>query len=136
MEYWLVKADPETDYSIDDLKRDKHTVWDGVHNFAAIGHIKRMNPGDFVYIYHSQKAKSIVGMAEVSGNPFENHDDPRPSWAVELTFVKKTRPVTLQDIKNEPICADWQLVRNSRLSVMPVPRSVNTWLEQQTAESD
>ncbi len=79
MNYWLVKADPDHDYSIDDLSRDGETIWDGVHNNAAILHIQKMKPGDLVYIYHSQKEKSIVGLAEVISEPFENTDDPRRS---------------------------------------------------------
>ena len=70
MNYFLVKADPEEDYSIDDLKRDGETDWTGVHSFAAIGHVKAMRPGDKVYFYHSQKEKAIVGLAEVSSEPY------------------------------------------------------------------
>jgi predicted RNA-binding protein with PUA-like domain len=89
MNYWLVKADPDTDYSIDDLARDGSTEWTGVHNFQAIINIKLMKPGDLVYVYHSQKEKSIVGLAKVSSEPYENLKDPRKSWAVQLSFVKK-----------------------------------------------
>jgi predicted RNA-binding protein with PUA-like domain len=121
MNYWLVKADPDTDYSIDDLKHDESTIWDGVHNFQAINNIKLMKPGDFVYIYHSQKQKSIVGLAKVTGEPFENLNDPRKSWAVNLSFVKKyEKPITLADIKAEENLQDFLLVRHTRLSVMPV----------------
>ena len=79
MNHWLVKADPETDYSIDDLARDGHTEWTGVHNFQAINNIKLMKPGDFAYIYHSQKERQIVGQAKISGEPYENTADPRKS---------------------------------------------------------
>jgi predicted RNA-binding protein with PUA-like domain len=121
MKYWLVKADPDTDYSIDDLQRDGSTVWDGVHNFQAINNIKQMQPGDFVYIYHSQKQKSIVGLAKVTGEPYENLEDPRKSWAVEVTFVKKyEKLVTLSEIKANGELQDLLLVRHTRLSVMPV----------------
>jgi predicted RNA-binding protein with PUA-like domain len=121
MKYWLVKADPDTDYSIDDLKKDGSTNWDGVHNFQAINNIKLMKPGDFVYIYHSQKQKSIVGLAKVTGEPYENTQDPRKSWAVELSFVKKfTNPLNLAAIKVEKDLQDFLLVRHTRLSVMPV----------------
>jgi predicted RNA-binding protein with PUA-like domain len=120
MNYWLVKADPDTDYSIDDLEKDGSTIWDGVHNFQAINNIKMMKPGDFVYIYHSQKQKSIVGLAKVNDEPFENLKDPRKSWAVELEFVKKfERPLSLGDIKAEKDLQDFLLVRHTRLSVMP-----------------
>ncbi len=132
MNYWLVKADPDHDYSIDDLSRDGETIWDGVHNNAAILHIQKMKPGDFVYIYHSQKEKSIVGLAEVISEPFENTDDPRRSWAIKLKFIKKyTTPLHLQVIKAAKECQDFALVRIGRLSVMPVDSSVQKWLEAQ-----
>jgi len=121
MKYWLVKADPDTDYSIDDLERDGSTIWDGVHNFQAINNIKQMQPGDIVYVYHSQKQKSIVGLAKVTGMPYENTKDPRKSWAVEVTFVKKYKnPVTLSEIKAIDELQELLLVRHTRLSVMPV----------------
>lgn len=130
MNYWLAKADPDSDYSIDDLARDGETNWDGVHNNAAILHIQKMRPGDKVYIYHSQKQKSIVGLAEVAGEPYENHDDPRRSWAVRLKFVKKyDNPLHLSVIKEAPECSDFALVRIGRLSVMPVDKKVQNWLK-------
>jgi predicted RNA-binding protein with PUA-like domain len=128
--WWLVKADPDSDYSIDDLKRDGETLWDGVHNNAAILHIQKMEVGDKVYVYHSQKQKSIVGLAEVSGSPFENKADPRRSWAMKIKFVKKyDNPLHLSDIKAAPECATFQLVTIGRLSVMPVTEKVQKWLE-------
>ncbi len=131
MNYWLAKADPDHDYSIDDLARDGETNWDGVHNNAAILHIQKMRPGDNVYIYHSQKEKSIVGLAEVVGDPYENHEDPRRSWAVRLKFVKKyDSPLHLATIKAAPECQDFALVRIGRLSVMPVPAGVQGWLKK------
>lgn len=130
MNYWLVKADPDNDYSIDDLARDGETIWDGVHNNAAILYIQKMKQGDKVYIYHSQKEKSIVGLAEISGEPFENTADPRRSWAVKLKFLKKfSTPLTLAQIKLSPDCSDFALVRIGRLSVMPVSTKVQNWLE-------
>lgn len=130
MNYWLVKADPDSDYSIDDLSRDKETTWDGVHNNAAILHIQKMVIGDKVYFYHSQKEKSIVGLAEVSGKPFENTDDSRRSWAMKIKFVKKyKKPLTLAAIKQAPECKDFALVRIGRLSVMPVDSQTQKWLE-------
>lgn len=121
MNYFLVKADPDTDYSIDDLKRDGETAWTGVHNNAAILHIQKMRPGDKVYIYHSQKQKSIVGMAEVSSEPYEDKDDPRRSWAVKLKYVESfAKPVSLNELKMETGLSDFLLIKIGRLSVMPV----------------
>jgi predicted RNA-binding protein with PUA-like domain len=130
MNYFLVKTDPDT-YSLDDFMREGATIWDGVHSYAAIGFIKQMRVGDFVYVYESQGPKSIVGVAKVIGKPFENTNDPRPSWAVQLQFVRKlATPITLAEIKNEPSMQDFALVKQSRLSVMPVPQDVNKWLNQ------
>lgn len=132
MNYWLAKADPDSDYSIDDLARDGQTIWDGVHNNAAILHIQKMQIGDKVYIYHSQKEKSIVGIAEVIDEPFENKQDPRRSWAVKLKFVQKyDNPLHLSVIKSAPECQDFALVRIGRLSVMPVTIKIVNWLESQ-----
>jgi predicted RNA-binding protein with PUA-like domain len=129
MNYWLVKADPDTDYSIDDLERDGETVWDGVHSNPAILNIQKMQPGDLVYIYHSQKQKAIVGLAEVSEEPFENKADPRRSWAVKLRFVRTfSKTMTLAATKSDPDMQQFGLVRQSRLSVMPVPVEVQNKL--------
>lgn len=132
MNYWLVKADPDTDYSIDDLEKDGSTLWDGVHNHQAISYIKQWCVGDKVYIYHSQKEKQIVGLASVISEPAENKADPRKSWAARIKFEKRyANAVTLADIKSEPSFHDFLLVRNSRLSVMPVPHKVQVWLNKQ-----
>ena len=131
MNYWLVKADPDTDYSIDDLASDGNTEWTGVHNFQAIANIKQMRPGDLVYVYHSQKEKQIVGQAKVSSEPYENLEDQRKSWAIQLSYIKKfAEPLQLSTIKASPVFSDFLLVRNSRLSVMPVPKEVQQELKK------
>ncbi len=130
MKWFLVKADPENDYSIQDLQRDTETIWDGVHNFQAIASIKAMRPEDKVLIYHSQSDKAIVGEAVVAEAPFENAADPRPSWAVKLRFSKiYDVPVSLAEMKAEPSLKDFLLIRNGRLSVMEVPEYVLEWLQ-------
>lgn len=129
MKWFLVKADPDTDYSIDDLAKDGQTIWDGVHNYQAINFIKTMQPGDKVYIYHSQKERRIVGEAEVTKEPFKNEEDKRPSWAVEIRFSKKYKnSLSLDEIKADVINKDFLLVRNSRLSVMAVPDKIVSWI--------
>ncbi len=134
MNYWLVKADPDTDYSIDDLKRDGSTLWDGVHNFQAIGFIKQWEVGDHVYVYHSQKEKQIVGLAEVISEPRKNEDDPRTSWVADIKFVKKyIKTLSLADIKADSVNDEFLLVRNGRLSVMPVPDEVRHFIESRVA---
>jgi predicted RNA-binding protein with PUA-like domain len=129
MAYFLAKTDPDT-YSIDDLIKEKETIWDGVHNFQAINVIKKMRPGDLVYIYHSQTEKAIVGLMEIIGEPYENKDDARKSWAVKVRFVKKySTTVSLSQFKAEPSFKDFLLIRNGRLSTMEVPENIQEWIE-------
>ena len=120
MNYFLAKTDPDT-YSIDDFIKEGETLWDGVHNNAALLFIQAMKPGDKVFIYESMTSKAIVGLAEVTTNPELNKNDPRRSWVVKMKFIKKyNKPATLSNIKATPELANFKLVRESRLSVMPV----------------
>lgn len=127
MNYFLAKTDPDT-YSIDQFEKDKTTIWDGVHNYQAIKFIQQMVPGDTVFIYHSQTDKAILALAKVIDTPFENKNDPRYSWAVKLEFIRRTNPITLATIKSEPMMRELLLVRNPRLSTMPVPKEIAEWL--------
>lgn len=125
MNYFLAKTDPET-YSLQDFIKEGETLWDGVHSNAAILFIQQMRPGDYVYIYESLSTKAIVGLAEVTGQPFLNTADPRRSWAVTMRFVKKySSPLSLATIKNHPALANFGLVRQGRLSVMQVSLKEN-----------
>ena len=132
MAYFLAKTDPKT-YSIDDLERDKTTVWDGVRSAAALLAIRAMRHGDEVLIYHSQAEAAIVGLARVVSEPHTDLNDPK-SWVVDMMFVRKlTRPVTLHEIKESHLFDDWALVRQGRLSTMSVPENVVTWLKEKKA---
>lgn len=129
MNYFLAKSDPET-YSIEMLEKDGTTMWDGVHNFAAMIFIRKMKPGDLVYFYQSQTDKAIVGLMEVVSEPYENKKDPRKSWVVDVKFVKKyTQTVSLAEFKESGKFPDFALIKQSRLSVMPVPENVQKWIE-------
>ena len=128
MNYFLAKTDPGT-YSIDDFELEGTTIWDGVHNNAALLFIRQMHPGDQVFIYESLTTKAIVGLAEVTSDASENKNDPRKSWVVTMKFIKKyDKPATLGDIKATPKLKDFALVRQSRLSVMPVSDETATIL--------
>lgn len=130
MNYFLAKTDPDT-YSVGDFAREGETLWDGVHNNAALLFIQQMKPGDFVYIYESLTTKAITGLATVTGEPFLNAADARRSWAVKMKFVKKyAKPMTLAKVKETPALADFALVKQSRLSVMPVPTDISKWLNE------
>lgn len=129
MKYFLAKSEPST-YSIDDLKRDGTTTWDGVANPTAVQFLKAMKPGDKVFIYHSGDEKAIVGLAEVVG---EGRPDPKNdrSWLVDFKYLK-TFPeprVTLKQIKESGKFPEFRLVRQSRLSTMEVPAEVVDWLK-------
>ena len=129
MNYFLAKTDPDT-YSLADFQKEGTTLWDGVHNNAAMLFIQKMRPGDLVYIYESLSTKAIVGLAEVIGEPFLNTADPRRSWATTLKFVKKyTTPLPLAAVKADPALADFALVKQSRLSVMPVPTNLQKHID-------
>jgi len=132
MAYFLAKTDPDT-YSIDDLKRDGTTEWDGVRNPAAVNAIKTMKPGDRVLIYHSQGQTCIVGLAEVVSEPRPDKKDPK-SWVADFKYLKHAKKqVTLREIKESHKFDDWALVRMGRLSTMSAPAAFWTWLEKQGA---
>jgi len=120
---WLVKQEPE-DYSWDDLVRDKKTAWTGVRNFQARNNLRNMKTGDAVLFYHSGKEKSVVGIAEVAKAAYPDPTAEDDSWiAVDIKPVKPLAvPVSLADIRANAKLTDLLLVRQSRLSVMPVSR--------------
>ena len=121
--HWLVKSEPST-YGWDRLVAEKRTLWTGVRNFTARGHLVAMKTGDRVFFYHSGAGKEIVGVAKVAAeavpDPTAKADE---GWvAPELAPVKAfAAPVTLAAIKADPRLRELPLVRLSRLSVMPIP---------------
>jgi len=122
--YWLVKSEPEV-YSYDDLVRDGKTMWDGVRNYGARNNLRAMSKGDQVLYYHSGDDKAVVGIAEVVSD--EAYADPTAAedegdWVVvDVAPVRKlARPVTLAQIKKTPALANMKLVKQGRLSVVPV----------------
>ena len=123
--YWLCKQEPST-YNIDLLQKEKTTTWDGVHNNLAVKHIGMMKKGDQCFFYHSGDEKQIVGMMEISSNPYPNPKEKDPRFVVvDVKYKKKLdRPVTLAEIKSNKKFKDWELIRISRLSVMPVPSQI------------
>ena len=119
MKYWMVKQEPEA-YSFDDLLKEGKTDWTGVRNFQARNNLRAMRAGDRVLFYHSVSEKAVVGVAEVSREEFPDPTDEKWS-AVELVPVEKfAQTVTLDAIKAEPSLADIALIKQSRLSVMPL----------------
>jgi predicted RNA-binding protein with PUA-like domain len=119
--YWLVKQEP-SDYSWSDFVRDRGTSWTGVRNYTARNNLRRMSKGDEVLFYHSGEEKAVVGIAEVVKTAYADPTAREGDWStVDLRPLKALpRPVTLAQIKSEPRLKDIALVRQSRLSVMPL----------------
>lgn len=131
MATFLLKTEPET-YSYADLERDGKTAWDGVRNHLAAIHLKAMQPGDECFIYHSVSDKRVVGIARITGPARPDPSDPTGRFVcVDIEPVRPLkRPVTLAEFKAAG-WNDFELVRMSRLSVMPVPDAVRAWLLSQ-----
>lgn len=120
MAHWLAKSEPSV-YAYADLVRDGRTEWDGVHNAAALLHLKRMAVGDGLMFYHSGDERAVVGLARIAAAPHPDPRDDRGSWSVAVTPVRALRsPVTLADLRADRALEGFVLFRMSRLSVMPV----------------
>ena len=135
--YWLMKSEPDA-YSIDDLKKDKTTVWDGIRNYQARNFMRKMNIGDQVFFYHSNcKPPGIVGLMEVvdknitDPTQFDQNskyfdpksDKSRPRWdCVKVKFISKSiKMITLQELKSLFFEDDLIVVKKgNRLSITPV----------------
>jgi predicted RNA-binding protein with PUA-like domain len=122
MSRWLVKSDPET-YAFDDLVRERRARWDGVANALALRHLGAMRPGDEVLVYESGQVKAVVGRARVISSPYPDPvaDDPKLVVVDLEAGARLARPVPLAAVRADPAFAAFELVRQSRLSVMPVP---------------
>ncbi len=122
MKYWLVKSEPG-EWSWDDHVRKGVEPWTGVRNHQAAAHLRAMQCGDQAFFYHSVNEKQIVGVLEVVREAYADPTDTTGKFvAVDLKTIKPVkRPVPLARIKADPTLADLALVRQSRLSVMPIP---------------
>jgi predicted RNA-binding protein with PUA-like domain len=121
MHYWLVKSEPEA-YAWETFLRDKKTSWEGVRNFAARNHLRAMQRGDQVLFYASVTTKAVLGVAEVTKEAFADPSADEGDWStVELKALKTlARPVTLEAIKAEKALAQIVLLKQGRLSVVPL----------------
>jgi predicted RNA-binding protein with PUA-like domain len=124
-QHWLVKQEPES-YSWDTFAKDGGTAWTGVRNFAARLHLRAMKPGDLVLYYHSVTGKAVVGIASVVRAAYPDPTADEGDWsAVDLKPEKPLkRPVTLEQLRADPLTKDIPLIRQSRLSVMPLTPDV------------
>lgn len=118
---WLFKTEP-SNYSYADLERDGQTMWDGMGNNLALKYLREVKTGDSALIYHTGDERSIVGVAAVVRGFYVNPelDDPKLAVCDVKARERLKTPLTLAQIKAEPKLVEWALVRNSRLSVVPV----------------
>lgn len=121
MNYFLVKSEPFK-YSWEQFNKDGETFWDGVRNYQARNNLKAMKKGDLVLFYHSNEGKEIVGIAKVVKEYYQDPTTEDEKWVVvDLAPVETLKhPVTLETIKADPQLQDIALVRQGRLSVMPL----------------
>jgi len=126
--YWLAKQEPSgpRGYNFSKLEKEKKTVWDGVHNNLALKHIRNMKKGDQVLFYHTGTERQAVGIMTVTTNPYPNPKEKEKRFVViDVKFKKRLKqPVTLEEMKKQKKFKSWELLRISRLSVMPVPKSI------------
>jgi predicted RNA-binding protein with PUA-like domain len=138
MALWLFKEEPET-YSFADLKRDGATVWSGVTNPQAQKNLRAIKKGDRVFFYHTGGEKAVVGVMEVTADPAPDPADETGKRVVVTVRPLRTlkSPVTLAAIKADKAFANWELVKQARLSVMPVPEALWAKIEKMAeAKSD
>lgn len=131
MNYWLVKQEPKA-YAWGDFLRDGITAWTGVRNFQARNYLRAMARGDIVLFYHSVVGKCIMGIAEVCREAYPDPTATEGDWAcVDLRPLESfTRPVSLEQIKSSPLLGNIGLLRQSRLSVMPLTRAEFTEIKK------
>ena len=123
MNYWLLKSEPDV-WSIDQQIKsgEKGSMWDGVRNYQAANNLRKMKKGDLCFFYHSNIGKEIVGIVKVIRESYLDPTDKSKKFvAVQVRFEKKLRqPVTLENIKKTKELKDLPLIKQSRLSVMPI----------------
>ena len=123
MNYWLLKSEPDV-WSLDQQEKVGHkgAVWDGVRNYQARNNLKNMKNGDLCFFYHSNIGKEIVGIVEVIKEAFLDPTDKKKTFvAVKVRFKQKFKnPIKLEDIKKNSSLSEIHLIKQSRLSVMPI----------------
>ena len=121
MNYWLVKSEPHK-YPLSQLKSDGKTIWDGVRNYQARNNLQAMKEGDLCLYYHSNEGREIVGLAKVLKEAWPDPTSTEDAWVVvELGFEESfPRSVSLAELKAHPLLSKMELIRQSRLSVLPV----------------
>ena len=122
MQYWLLKSEPDV-WSLTQQEKAgfKGAIWDGVRNYQARNNLKKMKKGDLCFFYHSNIGKEIVGIVEVIKEAFLDPTDKKMFVAVTVRFKQKLKnPIKLEDIKKNSSLSEIPLIKQSRLSVMPI----------------
>lgn len=122
MAYWILKSEPSV-YAFERFLADGTAVWDGIANALALIHLRSMAPGDQAMIYHSNEGKALVGLATITSAAYPDPKLTDPKRVVVDVRAERAlpRPVTLAELKADPFFKDLGLIRQSRLSVVPVP---------------
>lgn len=124
LQHWLIKSEPFK-YSWAQLEKDGSTFWDGVRNFEARNNLRAMRVGDLCLFYHSNEGKEVVGIAKVAKEAYADPTAPGEDWSVVDVKPHKPfkAPVSLEVIKSEPGLVEMQMLKRSRLSVVPVDKA-------------
>jgi len=139
MATFLLKTEPG-EYSFDHLRTDGHTTWSGVKNNTALAHLRTARTGDHALIYHTRDQRAIVGLAQFVSNPYEDPAHPGLNNAgapklpvIDLKPLRTAKhPATLAQLKSDKRFAAFDLIRQSRLSVMPVPPELDRLIRTMT----
>ncbi len=136
---WVLKTEPG-EYSFEDLTREGETVWSGISSPAAVAHLRRARKGDRAYLYHTGTERAIVGVVRITSDPYEDPEQPgvnrdglplRPVVRLKA-MARVPRPLSLAAIKDDKRLSSWALVKQGRLSVVPVPAEISAILERLT----
>lgn len=131
MAFWLMKQEPDC-YAYADLERDGQTTWDGVANPLALKHLRACAAGDLVFYYHTGKEKAVVGVMEVV-SVIPDAVDAKQVTVTVRAVRRLANPISLATVKADPAFAKWELVTQSRLSVMPVTKAMWDRVEKYAA---
>jgi predicted RNA-binding protein with PUA-like domain len=123
MNYWLIKSEP-SEFGYDDLEKEGKTMWEGVRNYQARNNLRAMKKGDMALFYHSREGLEVVGIAKVIKEAYPDPTATKGDWSVVdfAPYKRLSNPVSLKSIKANPKLQNIALVRNGRLSVMPLEK--------------
>lgn len=119
MNYWLLKTEPEC-YSWEQMEKDGHTFWDGIHNYQARNNLRAMKKGDLAFFYHTGDERRIMGTVEIVKEAYPDQEDPQWTWVDVKKGKALGRPISLEELKVYPGLGEMKLFKQGRLSVVPL----------------